>query len=153
LELDGTRVIAHICNDIGKWGAGFSGAISRRWKDPEEFYKKQYKHAKNRFKLGRIQWVFVDLDLAIVNMIAQEGVRSVNNPNPIRYDALESCLNRLSKGCRGLIGDNVVLKTDIITIHMPRIGTGLAGGSWDRISGLIDETLWDFDVYVYDFSK
>ncbi len=51
----GTRVIAHICNDSGKWGAGFSGALSNQWKEPEEFYRRQFRFAKNRFKLGEVQ--------------------------------------------------------------------------------------------------
>ncbi|GAH13044.1 unnamed protein product, partial [marine sediment metagenome] len=92
---DGVRVIAHICNDIGKWGAGFSGAVSKRHKDAEDYYKAQWRYKKVTPQLGDIQWVFVDPDVAVVNMIAQKGVRGASNPKPIRYDALEECLNRL----------------------------------------------------------
>lgn len=141
---DGTRVIAHVCNDAGKWGAGFSGAVSDRWKEPEVFYRSQYRRARFSFKLGEVQWVFVETDLAIVNMIAQHDTRSKKNPKPIRYDALESCLNKLVESCQDL-GD--------VTLHMPRIGSGLAGGDWGLIESLIDEICWDFDVYVYDLKK
>jgi hypothetical protein len=27
---DGNKIIAHVCNDIGAWGAGFVLAISKR---------------------------------------------------------------------------------------------------------------------------
>jgi hypothetical protein len=38
-------------------------------------------------------------------------------------------------------------------VHMPRIGCGLAGGTWDKIEPLIDENLADkgVEVTVYDF--
>jgi len=147
----GTRVIAHVCNDAGKWGAGFSGAVSKEWKEPEEFYRKQFRFSKNRCKLGAVQWAFIDTDLAVANMIAQEGVRSVLNPKPIRYDALERCLNKTAEGCHGLIGDSTTISKRKVTVHMPRIGCGLAGGSWDRVGPLVEEAFWDLDVYVYDW--
>jgi len=39
------------------------------------------------------------------------------------------------------------------SVHMPRIGCGLAGGRWDRIEPLIDTALCQrgVPVTVYDF--
>jgi hypothetical protein len=34
---------------------------------------------------------------------------------------------------------------------MPRIGCGLAKGDWDQVEPLIQESLGDIPVYVYDF--
>lgn len=146
---DGLRIIAHVCNDIGKWGAGFSGALSARWKTPEQYFKKQYRHVKPKPKLGDVQWVFTELDVGVVNMIAQRGVRSSAGPKPIRYDALERCLEAAAEGARACAGmDEWSQKR--LTFHMPRIGCGLAGGTWDRVGPLIEEVLWDIDVFVYD---
>lgn len=50
----GNKIIAHICNDAGGWGKSFVLAISRKWKEPEKFYRKCYKDKIN-FKLGEIQ--------------------------------------------------------------------------------------------------
>jgi len=38
-------------------------------------------------------------------------------------------------------------------VHMPRIGCGLAGGTWDRIEPIIVRALCEHDVAVtvYDF--
>jgi hypothetical protein len=38
------------------------------------------------------------------------------------------------------------------TVHMPRIGCGLAGGTWERIEPLIQRTLIDagIEAHVYD---
>jgi O-acetyl-ADP-ribose deacetylase (regulator of RNase III) len=29
---EGQKLIVHVCNDIGAWGAGFVLALSKRWK-------------------------------------------------------------------------------------------------------------------------
>ena len=38
------------------------------------------------------------------------------------------------------------------SVHMPRIGCGLAGGNWDQIEPLLEEHLAmaGFDVRMYD---
>lgn len=141
-----TNVVAHVCNDIGKWGAGFSVAVSENFKVAEEYFRARWKNAKERDELGQIQWVSVNNKISVVNMIAQHGVRGPGNPTPIRYDALEECLNRLAVGCRAL----VERRGSRILLHMPRIGCGLAGGDWHSVGPIIEETLWDFDVVIYD---
>ena len=30
--------IAHVCNDINKWGKGFVLALSKKWKEPEKYF-------------------------------------------------------------------------------------------------------------------
>jgi hypothetical protein len=39
-----------------------------------------------------------------------------------------------------------------VTVHMPRIGAGLAGGKWDTISSIIESELTtnSIPVMVYD---
>ena len=39
------------------------------------------------------------------------------------------------------------------SVHMPRIGCGLAGGKWEKIEPIIEAELVTkgVDVYVYDF--
>jgi len=150
IQRKGIRIIAHIINDAGKWGAGFSGALSRKWKDPEEYYRNQYRWVRNYIKLGDIQWKFINENLAVCGLIAQHDVRSRHNRIPIRYDALDTALERLAEGCRRLEGRCLNSDKVLVTLHMPRIGTGLAGGTWDRIEPLIEERLWDLQVYIYD---
>lgn len=137
----GNKIITHICNDIGAWGAGFVLAISKRWKMPEIKYK-EWAKSKDKFVLGNVQYVQVEKDILIANMIGQKGIKNINNIAPIRYDAVKICLLKVSK----------VAKENNATIHMPRIGCGLAGGDWNEIEKIITETLIekDIDVYVYD---
>jgi len=38
-QAKGVKIIAHICNDLGKWGKGFVMAVSARWPEPEAAYR------------------------------------------------------------------------------------------------------------------
>lgn len=145
---EGRRVIAHVCNDIGAWGAGFVVAISRKWKEPEKQYREWYRgRESNDFGLGAIQIVSVEETLAVANMVGQRGIarRTTGRGKepPIRYDAVAQCLSELAD--RALMDD--------ASVHMPRIGCGLAGGTWDCIEPLINDNLvaQGVSVTVYDF--
>ena len=142
-EGKGPRIIAHVCNDIGGWGAGFVLAVSRRWPRPEAEYRRWYAdRANNDFALGAVQWVQVEPELWVANMVGQHGVRRAGGKPPIRYDALETCLTRLAERARELNA----------SVHMPRIGAGLAGGRWEEIEPILLRTLCARDVraVVYD---
>jgi len=140
---EGNKIIVHICNDIGGWGKGFVMAISKRWKQPEQNYRDWYK-SKEDFILGAVQFVQVENDLWVANLIGQHKINKDENGNaPIRYDAVLEGLDKVAK---------FALEKGA-TVHMPRIGCGLAGGTWDRIEPLITESLTahNVDTYVYDF--
>lgn len=97
------------------------------------------------FVLGMSQFVAVEPDIRVVNMIAQVGTRTVGNLVPLRYKALEFCLRHVFEAASNVDG----------TVHMPRIGCGLAGGKWDEIENIINRVNIPFgaDVFVYDLSK
>ena len=140
----GPKVIAHVCNDIGKWGKGFVLAVSKRWKEPESQYREWHQN-QNDFLLGSIQIVQVADELWVANMIGQRGIKTASNgAPPIRYDALEQCLAKLAESA----------KIRNASVHMPRIGCGLAGGKWELVEPLIVKCLCanDVSVHVYDFA-
>jgi O-acetyl-ADP-ribose deacetylase (regulator of RNase III) len=142
--VEGEKIICHICNDIGGWGRGFVLALSKRWPAPEAQYRQWYKQGEPAgFRLGAIQLVEVEPGLAVANMIAQRDIRTLNGVPPIRYDALRECLTALATQAAARKA----------SVHMPRIGCGLAGGSWPEVEAIIDGTLVaaDVAVYVYDF--
>lgn len=138
---NGQKAIVHVCNDIGAWGAGFVLAISKKWKQPEIQYR-IWHNKKENFQLGNIQPVRATEDITVINMIAQNGIRSKYNQIPINYKAVRCCLEKVANYC---IENNM-------TVHMPLIGCGLAGGKWEVIEQIINETLIvnNIDVYVYE---
>lgn len=143
-QAKGTKVIAHICNDQGGWGKGFVLAVSRRWPEPEAAYRRWHRgRAGNDFGLGATQLVQVTPDIWVANMIGQHGIKTGRSSGPpIRYEAVRLCLCHLA-------GSAVELAA---SVHMPRIGCGLAGGRWDRIEPLITSELigYGVSVTVYD---
>ncbi|WP_336689712.1 MULTISPECIES: macro domain-containing protein [unclassified Chryseobacterium] len=142
-QAEGNKIIAHICNDIGGWGKGFVLAISNRWKKPENEYRKWFQDAEN-FNLGEIQTVQVQENVWVCNMIGQHKIKTnLKGISPIRYEAVEKCLEKLSEEAKKLNAG----------VHMPRIGCGLAGGKWEEIEPIIERTLLknNVEVFVYDF--
>ncbi|BDS10272.1 macro domain-containing protein [Aureispira anguillae] len=143
-QAEGIKIIAHICNDIGGWGKGFVLAISKKWKAPEQAYRKWHQERKdNDFDLGAIQLVQVEEALYIANMIGQEGIKKSIKGVPIRYEAVDQCLEKLAMEAQKLNA----------SVHMPRIGCGLAGGKWESIEPIIKNRLLaqGITVVVYDF--
>lgn len=155
-EGSGPKIIVHIANDIGAWGSGFVLALTRRWREPEVFYRTWHKHRipamtshicrvemgemsdrlvemTGIFGLGQSQLVNVERGLYVLNMIAQRGIaeggpRAEGRVPAVRYDALALCLRQANRFAKDL-GASLV---------MPRIGCGLGGGTWDKVAPLIE---------------
>ncbi|RYG08879.1 MAG: Appr-1-p processing protein [Chitinophagaceae bacterium] len=139
----GNKIIVHICNDIGGWGKGFVTAISKRWKAPEQHYRNWYK-SKDQFALGEVQFVQVENDLWVANLIGQHKIyKDEQGLPPIRYEAVAKGLQKVAE----------FAAEHQASVHMPRIGCGLAGGTWDKIEPLILQSLTakNVAVHVYDF--
>lgn len=141
-QQDGPTVIAHIVNDIGKWGSGFVVAMSTKWPRAELKYRQW---ASGRLsvplKLGHVQIVRVGPDTWVANMCAQHGVRRIGDtrrPAPIRYDSLRVTLDK--------VADFALAHQ--ATVQMPRIGCGRAGGSWEAVEALVRSTMTDRGVSV-----
>lgn len=132
-EATGSKVIVHVCNDIGAWGAGFVLALSKRWREPEAGYKAWSKDpaANVPFELGQVQFVRVAPDIEVANLIGQRGIQRAGGLPPVRYEAIERGLEIVARHCL----------EHSASVHMPRIGCGLAGGTWSEIERLIDEQL------------
>jgi len=142
-EGEGAKIIAHVCNDIGAWGKGFVVALSRRWPQPEAAYRRWFGAASDAgFGLGAVQLVQVEPSTWVANMIGQHGIRRGASGPPIRYEAIAECLRRVAGMAQELQA----------SVHMPRIGCGLAGGEWSRIERLAHQQFCDqgVPVTVYD---
>ncbi|MFF4534664.1 macro domain-containing protein [Streptomyces aureus] len=142
-SVKGVKVIAHVCNDIGGWGKGFVLALSRRWPEPEAAYRAWHRgRAGNDFGLGAAQFVQVEPYVWVANLVGQRGIRTGSKGVPVRYEAIDAAL--------ALLADRAVELG--ASVHMPRIGCGLAGGSWSRVEPLVTERLVrrGLSVTVYD---
>lgn len=145
----GTRIIAHVCNDAGVWGVGFTGVLARRWRGIERDYRK-WSASGDSFQLGAIRLAPVTYKVCVAHMVAQQGSLTLDGREfPIRYDALAKCLQSLGRAIRY---SPYTSAEPVASIHMPRIGGNLAEGNWLSVVSLIIEHLLsrNISVFVYD---
>lgn len=131
--LCGNDCIVQVVNNVGAYGAGVSGAIAKKWPRVKESFDHQLR------ALGIVDIIQVEPGLFVGNMYAQNGLKGKTNPKPLRYGYLSECLSN-TRECK------------FQHIHMPKIGCGLAGGDWNIVSEIIQDTLVDYgiEVYVYE---
>jgi O-acetyl-ADP-ribose deacetylase (regulator of RNase III) len=165
---DGTVVIAHVCNDEGKMGAGFVLPLQEAHPDAKTAYEEWHRGKTDKeirdsvctvtstgpCSLGETQFVQV-LDqrevhgaqyprVIVANMVAQ----TLGGKRPLYYNHLVRCMTHVAS----LAG-----KTDL-HIVCPMFGGGLAGGDWRFIHGLIEDA-WQreksdvIEVTVYYLKK
>ena len=118
--------IAHLANNHLVMGAGIALVIAKRWPDVQ----KSLLSAGTQHPHGAMGWNdYLDVELApgrtatICSMVAQ----TLDHRFPISMPALEDCLWAL----------DAAAKKDRATVHIPRIGCGLARGRWEDISQII----------------
>jgi O-acetyl-ADP-ribose deacetylase (regulator of RNase III) len=154
---EGDKLIVHCCNDEGGWGSGFVLAISKRWDKPEKAYREWYRtglypydftFGLDKFALGQIQCVPVTDDIMVVNLIGQHKTIKTNK-KPIDYKAIESGLDKVRCYCE----EYTRFWNKDISVHMPKIGSGLAKGDWNTIEKIVIKTLSSkgIDVTVYEY--
>jgi hypothetical protein len=150
-------VIPHVCNNIKKFGAGFTNSLNKTFgKGPYETYMSMDCGSPNGLKnfLGEISVCNIkdEGNIYVVNMIAQNGVIGALNPKPIKYWALMHCMERVKEFIGGVVGENPDRE---VVIHTCRFGSDLAMGNWEFIKELIEEIWVDsgIDVVIYNYKK
>lgn len=151
--IEGKRsIIVHCVNTLGAWGAGFVVPLGKRYPQTKEYYHSFLNSYKgNRFELlGTINLVAdVAEDTDVVNLFGQERIYPIMKDGkkiiPLNYDALR-------KGFSEIVSLYKTLDYSF-TIHMPKIGCGLAGGDWNIVEQIIKDEFINkgIEVYVYDF--
>jgi Zn-dependent peptidase ImmA (M78 family) len=141
----GRKIITFIINNKGlSWGAGFAKYLQKKWPFAQREFKSWVFRNRLNLSLGNVHVSEVDENTILFKMICQQGYGPSLIPR-IRYPYLEECLKKLS---------DEAIRTNA-SVHMPRIGSGEAGGSWDIISELIESTLCQsgIKVTVYDLPR
>lgn len=141
----GTKVLVHCVNDIGAWGAGFVLALDKRWPIVGRRYREWHRAQSLRFALGEVQFVRVEPDVWVANLVGQHRTGFEGGVPPVRYDALRTGFRTVAEFCA----------VHAATVHAPRLGAGLAGGDWHTIEGLLDQEIAaaGVPVTVYDWVK
>ena len=135
----GPAIIAHVVNDAtANWGGrGFAQAVRERMPIVQDEFRQWVRLHKTLFRLGESRSCRVSPGLWVFSMICQEGY-GPSVTTRLRYGPLQACLIRLAE----------FALANEATVHMPRIGAGLAGGSWPIIEELIGQEVCSRGVSV-----
>jgi len=136
LENDTNKLLIHVCNNVNKWGQGFTLSLSKKWKSPEKMFR-----GKKINILGETDFVRVSNNITVANMVAQFGLKSKVNRRPIDYNALRYCLRKVA----------AYAKKYKCSVYMPKIGVGLGGGHWDTIEKIIKKELDGLNIFVFEY--
>lgn len=136
-------LIVHCVNDKKLMGSGVALSLYSQWKEVKSEY---LKWDNATFALGNIQIVWVEDNLAVVNLIGQHGIAStleerISNP-PVRYEAIKSGFRKVC----------FIAKREKCDVHFPmNFGCDRAGGVWKKIEELINDELVSKDINVYTY--
>lgn len=126
-NINEVNIISHLCNDLGEWGEGFSIELENKYPNSKKAYELWAKQTNSNlppFELGWLQMVQVIPDrLFIANMITKKGTETIEGIPPIRYGALNQCLQMLSTEARALKA----------TVHMSKADFICAGAQWEKV--------------------
>jgi O-acetyl-ADP-ribose deacetylase (regulator of RNase III) len=140
-------VITHGCNCFCTMGAGIAVPMKLNF-GCDKFPMENIKYRGDINKLGTIDYeidfildtpVIGGFPLTVVNSYTQYKYgrnHSDGDKNPVDYEAITMCMRKI----------NYIFPRK--RIGLPQIGSGLAGGDWNRIKHIIIMELKDMDVTI-----
>lgn len=129
------KIIVHGANARGVMNSGVAKAIRSECPHAYEVYRTKY--IAEGLTMGEV--IFVPCgNRVIANAITQEfyGSKGVF----VDYDAINTVMGEVN---------DFAWKKEIKEVGLPLIGAGLGGGSWKRISEIIEEQFVDVRPIVY----
>lgn len=132
-------VIVHGCNCYNTMGAGIAASIRAAF--PAAYNVDQDTKRGDITKLGDYTAALITADdktFMVVNAYTQYGFGNKKGID-LSYIALKKVFRKIAKDFNGL------------KIGYPKIGCGLAGGEWERVSSIIDQELEGQDHTYVDF--
>lgn len=142
LEDGEIEVFGHGTNCVNKFGSGIAGQIKKKYPGvKKEFHEA---HEMGMDNLGFCIPIGIH-DGVIVNCYTQKEC-GYDGARYCDYEAIYRCLYDLKTYCE--IRDKTKL-------GLPRIGCGLAGGSWAVVKAMIEDVFenTDLEVTVYEYNS
>ncbi|MGH6648038.1 ImmA/IrrE family metallo-endopeptidase [Aquabacterium sp.] len=133
----GPRLVAHVVpNTSSIWGGnGFASQLRRRFPDVWVKFKTETAARNRHLTLGEVLVGPMCEGVCVAHMVAQRGI-GASSTQRLQYAALAECLAIVRQKAEELGA----------SVHMPRIGTGHGGASWEIVKELIAEELVDKGV-------
>jgi O-acetyl-ADP-ribose deacetylase (regulator of RNase III) len=138
----GKKVVCQLVNDQARvWGGGVARATAEEFPSAQQQFSKWLLQIPKRERLGQVHFAETGTDICIASLVAQEGYGPSLYPR-IRYAPLEKCFSMVAR----------FSLDHKAAVHLPRIGAGQSGGSWDTVEEIIRDTLvaQGVSVTIYD---
>jgi len=135
-------VIIHGCNCQCTMNSGIAKQI--RVRHPQAYEADLLTQKGDSSKLGWYTTATVhslEADFIIVNAYTQNGYGRNTNRRFVNYEAVSNVFNLIASNFQGK------------KIGYPKIGAGLAGGSWNIISAIINEELAGLDHTLVEYER
>ena len=129
-------IIAHGCNCLGGYGSGVAYTMARNYPKAKSLYLEKYD--EEGWNLGDVQMVLQRDGKYIANCATQDSFlpRGICHAD---YEAIRLCMEKVKR----------FAKNKGLSIAIPKIGAGLAGGDWTIIEGILKGVFNDYDITVY----
>ena len=130
-------VIVHGCNCFCTMGSGIAPQIKKKF--PEAYAVDCATTSGDKSKLGTITFTESTKPI-VVNLYSQFGFNGrTHGEIDVDYDAIRSGMKLIKEKFSGKF------------IGMPKLGSGLAGGSWEIIEKIIEEELQGEYVVIVNY--
>lgn len=131
-------LIAHGCNCRNGFGSGVAFHMSKKYpKAKAEFHDK---FEDEGWRLGDVQFInLIDKDHKWVANCATQYAYLPRGVKHADYDAIRMAMTRVKEFC----------KSKNLSVAIPKIGAGLAGGDWAEIEKILEEVFSDYEINVY----
>jgi len=136
------KVICQLVNDQARfWGGGVAKVAAQKFPKAQREFSTWITTMPRQKRLGEVHFAQTSESTFVASLIGQEGFGPADSPR-IRYAALEHCLERVFE----------FASKRRASVHMPRLGAGQSGGSWDTVEEIVRDTLVNegIPVMVYD---
>lgn len=137
----GVKVVCQLVNNVARrWGGGIARQAAKRFPSAESEFGAWITGFSRDERLGQVHFSTPVRNVVICSIVGQAGIGRSLVPR-IDYRAIETGLARVAR----------FASTNDATVHLPRIGTGSAGGNWEAIRSLIEQefVLSGLDVTIY----
>lgn len=132
-------IVVHGCNSQGVMASGVAKSVKLMY--PGAFAQYSHDIVTKHFGLGDISvYTAAPNELIVVSAITQEFYGREPNTRYVSYDAIDRCFARVF----------VLAEYVGLTVHIPKIGAGLAQGDWNIISKIIESLQGNVTVKCWE---
>jgi O-acetyl-ADP-ribose deacetylase (regulator of RNase III) len=127
----GNKIICQLVNDQARtWGGGVARSTAKKFPKAQESFSSWITALPRSARLGSVHFEPVPQSITIASLVGQQGYGQSSLPR-IRYMALAQCFEKVQQ----YAADHEA------SVHMPRIGDGQSGGSWETVAEIVRTVL------------